>query len=235
MAGGKTPAIAAPAADAIAAGSGSSAAAAAAAPAAARWAHALAAPEKGCLLIANEGMFDVGQIYFRRAVVLIIEHGARGTAGLILNQPTTSTMVEVTEGQDAQIAGFEDNTLYFGGDVVSGTGDGTDAVNLMHGREDVEGTEILKGVKLGGLEEALARVAEGTAQPQEFKFFCRYCGWAPGQLQEEVKAGIWYLAACDVPTILDNYIQGQPDGLWSDVLRRMGGKYADVANQWGDR
>ncbi|KAG5184482.1 hypothetical protein JKP88DRAFT_354442 [Tribonema minus] len=107
-------------------------------------------------------------------------------------------------------------------------------VNFMHGRDDCEGIEVIKGVKLGGLPDALALVAQGKADPSEFKFFVRFCGWGPGQLAREVKLGAWYAAACDVGTVLDQYTdESQPAALWTEVLARMGGKYKTLAEKWG--
>ncbi|KAG5191686.1 hypothetical protein JKP88DRAFT_352225 [Tribonema minus] len=197
-----------------------------------KWAHALAAPEKGCLLLARDGMFGESQKYFKNAVILVIEHGATGSVGLILNQPTVRSMGEVTGGDSglAHLPGLERNRLYFGGDVGKRRDDGLDVVNFMHGRDDCEGIEVIKGVKLGGLPDALALVAQGKADPSEFKFFVRFCGWGPGQLAREVKLGAWYAAACDVGTVLDQYTdESQPAALWTEVLARMGGKYKTLA------
>ncbi|KAG5181553.1 hypothetical protein JKP88DRAFT_354682 [Tribonema minus] len=129
-----------------------------------------------------------------------------------------------------QHLGLERNRLYFGGDVGKRRDDGLDVVNFMHGRDDCEGIEVIKGVKLGGLPDALALVAQGKADPSEFKFFVRFCGWGPGQLAREVKLGAWYAAACDVGTVLDQYTdESQPAALWTEVLARMGGKYKTLA------
>eukprot|EP00611_Tribonema_gayanum_P030937 TRINITY_DN8769_c0_g1_i1.p1 TRINITY_DN8769_c0_g1~~TRINITY_DN8769_c0_g1_i1.p1 ORF type:complete len:319 (+),score=79.19 TRINITY_DN8769_c0_g1_i1:62-1018(+) len=201
-----------------------------------KWAHALAAPEKGCLLLARDGMFGESQKYFKNAVILVIEHGATGSVGLILNQPTVRSMGEVTGGDSglAHLPGLELNRLYFGGDVGKRRDDGLDVVNFMHGRDDCEGIEVIKGVKLGGLPDALALVAQGKADPSEFKFFVRFCGWGPGQLAREVKLGAWYAAACDVGTVLNQYTdESQPAALWTEVLARMGGKYKALAEKWG--
>jgi hypothetical protein len=67
------------------------------------------------------------------------------------------------------IPGLEHNTLYFGGDVGRRRDDGMDTVNLLHGRADIAGIEVMKGVKLGGLADALEAIARGTANAEEFK------------------------------------------------------------------
>jgi putative transcriptional regulator len=119
--------------------------------------------------------------------------------------------------------------IYQGGDVGGRREDGLDVVNLMHGHE-LPGHEVVRGVRLGGLREALAKVGEGRASPQDFKFFSKYAGWGPGQLEAEVEAKSWYVAACDVGTVLEQHLEeDQPDRLWREILIRMGGPFEDIA------
>jgi hypothetical protein len=44
-----------------------------------RWAHGLAAPERGCLLVARRP--DLGPL-FTHSVVLVVDHGERGERGV---------------------------------------------------------------------------------------------------------------------------------------------------------
>ncbi|CAB1096847.1 unnamed protein product [Ectocarpus sp. CCAP 1310/34] len=186
------------------------------------WAHPLVRPELGCLVIAKQGMFVTQQQYFYKAVALVIQHGDDGTVALILNRPTTFTMGDVCKGDLQSVPGMEDNVLYMGGDVTGARDDGLDVVNLMHGREDVPGMEVVKGLRLGGLKEALALVAQGRAQPEEFKFFSRYSGWGPGQLEAEVLAGAWELAACDLESVLESQNHpDQPGHFWGEIMGRL--------------
>ena len=84
-----------------------------------------------------------------------------------------------------------ENALYFGGDV----GDGT--VSFLHGSELVRGSaEVLPGVYLGGYDSACELVKDGDIAAKDFKFFARYCGWGPGQLESECARGVWYPVAC---------------------------------------
>ncbi|CAM9200549.1 unnamed protein product [Ectocarpus fasciculatus] len=167
-------------------------------------------------------MFTTQQQYFYKAVALVIQHGDDGTVALILNRPTTFTMGDVCKGDLHPVPGMEDNVLYMGGDVTGARDDGLDVVNLMHAREDVPGMEVVKGLRLGGLKEALALVAQGRAQPEEFKFFSRYSGWGPGQLEAEVLAGAWELAACDLESVLESQNHPeQPGHFWGKIMGRL--------------
>ncbi|CAI7909092.1 unnamed protein product, partial [Closterium sp. NIES-53] len=49
------------------------------------WAHPIAVPETGCVLLAHPRAFGVSQQYFNRAVIFLLMHGPQGTAGVILN------------------------------------------------------------------------------------------------------------------------------------------------------
>lgn len=186
------------------------------------WAHALSAPEKGCLLVAADHEFRMSQQYFHQAVILVLEHHENGSMGIILNRPTQYDMGYVSGEPEGP---FAKNALYFGGDV----GDGT--VSFLHGRDDVKGSvEVLPGVYLGGYESACELVQQdGSAcRADEFKFFARYCGWAPGQLESECERGVWYPIAAAKELSLKQVIQ-LPKPLWREILELCGGELAEVA------
>ena len=186
------------------------------------WAHVIAAPEKGCLLVAADQEFRMSQQYFHQAVILVLEHHENGSMGIILNRPTQYNMGYVSGEPSGP---FAENALYFGGDV----GDGT--VSFLHGREDVKGSvEVLPGVYLGGYESACELVQQdgSTCLPDEFKFFARYCGWAPGQLESECERGVWYPIAAAKELSLKQVIQ-LPKPLWREILELCGGELADIA------
>jgi len=179
------------------------------------WAHAIGAPERGCLLVAKGDEFTVGQQYFHQAVILLLDHGEQGSMGVILNRPTQYSMGYVS-GDDA--GPFADNALYFGGDV----GDGT--VSFLHGSGKVAGSvEVLPGVYLGGYESACELVKEGEVDASECKFFARYCGWGPGQLRGECERGVWTPVAYSKQIALKQVIQ-LPKPLWREVSELVGGE-----------
>jgi len=185
------------------------------------WAHPIAVPEKGCLLLANAFMFLGNQQYFNQAVVLLIEHNESGSMGIILNRPTQYDMGQVTD----QAGPFESNPVYFGGDV----GDG--AVSLIHGRRDVTNSlEIRPGLYLGGMDCAKQMVTDGQAKPEEFKFFARYAGWGPGQLESEAERDVWYVAASAKELVLKPVIK-LPKPLYREILELMGGEYSETARK----
>ena len=178
------------------------------------WAHVIGAPERGCLLVARGDNFTQGQQYFHQAVILMLEHNEKGSMGVILNRPTQYSMGYVSGDESGP---FARNALYFGGDV----GDGT--VSFLHGSSSVTGSvEVSAGVFLGGYESACELVKTGEVEANDCKFFARYCGWGPGQLQSECERGVWYPVACSKQIALKQVIQ-LPKPLWREVSELVGG------------
>ena len=58
------------------------------------------------------------------------------------------------------------------------------------------------------------------------RWFNRYAGWGPGQLEAECQAGVWFTAAASSSVILnlDQNLSGRE--MWHAILEMMGGDYA---------
>lgn len=62
---------------------------------------------------------------------------------------------------------------------------------------------MVKGVFLGGFEDAKEEVKSGRLPAEDFQMISRYSGWGPGQLAKECVAGVWFPAAAGSALILD--------------------------------
>jgi putative transcriptional regulator len=172
-------------------------------------------PQPGVLLIAPPMMQEPN---FRRTVVLLCEHGAEGTFGLILNRPLTLRLSEVIDSADPV-----DTFLSLGGPVQP------DTLHMLHrcGQHVPEAVTVLDGVCWGGDFEVIKSLVEtGRAGAQELRFFLGYAGWSEGQLASEIAADGWIVSRADEALIF----REQPEALWRTALRRMGGDYAMLAN-----
>ncbi|PSC74897.1 hypothetical protein C2E20_1753 [Micractinium conductrix] len=160
-----------------------------------RWAHLLAQPERGCLLVARP---RPGLGMFANTVILLLEHeDGEGSSGLILNMPTPLLINNLGLEEDIADA-FRHCPLFIGGPVTK------NLLHVLHGRRDVEGAlEIIEGVYAGGVEAASALVRRGEASPKEFMLLSGYSGWGPWQLQAELRQGTWLPVAASQAVIMD--------------------------------
>ena len=163
----------------------------------------------GILLIAAAGMFDPN---FGRSVVLLCEHQAKGSFGLVLNQRLDATMSDLIETCDW------DSPVYRGGPVELG------ALHFIHCRDDIDvgSHEVLPGVFWGGDFVKLNRLlSEGVLTPEECRFFLGYSGWGEGQLQNELEHEGWYLCSASRELV---FKQDSAD-FWRQTLKQMGPDY----------
>ncbi|MGZ5419584.1 MAG: YqgE/AlgH family protein, partial [Solirubrobacterales bacterium] len=161
---------------------------------------------RGKLLIASPSMPD----WFRRAVVLIVEHTEEGAFGLVLNRPSVATVGEAVP-RLADIAGDE-AMIHIGGPVQP------DGVVALGQFEDLSASPriVVGDVGLVDLEHppgGLGRI----------RLYAGHSGCGPEQLDGEVEEEAWIIGE---PTAGDAFDQGD---LWAAALARMGGEYALLA------
>ncbi len=165
----------------------------------------------GTLLVAAPVMDDPN---FRQTVILLCDHGAEGSFGLVLNQPTDVHLGDVMDSYFV-----DDPPLFLGGPVQRET------LHFVHRYADAipESISVLPNVQWGGTYDAVeARVQNEGAPPDQIRFFLGYTGWSPHQLQHEVEQDAWILTKARANWIFDT----EPQALWRTVMRAMGGEYA---------
>jgi len=173
-------------------------------------------PEKGSLLISEPFLPDPN---FERTVVLLCEHNEDGSIGFVLNKPSILKFDEAVE----EVSDFSP-TLYVGGPVQQ------DTLHFIHRSPDeLEGSiqvtdEIFWG---GNYEQLITMINTRNIVPEDFKFFLGYSGWAPGQLEEELKQKSWIVI--NNPTAVEVF-DIEPKILWKEVLNNLGGKFKIISN-----
>jgi putative transcriptional regulator len=168
---------------------------------------------KGTLLVALPTLLDPN---FRQSVVLLCDHGSEGSLGLVLNRPARLELSGLIR-EYPTLAGIE--RVFVGGPV---------AVNhvlvLYRGGPGPEDHSVFTDVFLAKNLEALQE-RRLFGQDERLRCFLGYAGWAPGQLEAEMKTGAWHLFPAD-PSLI---FHAEPVSLWSQMMRRIGGKWAMYA------
>lgn len=179
----------------------------------------------GRLLVATP---EISDGVFRRSVVFVIEHsGAEdgGTLGVVINRPTRTPV-------GAVLADWHDlmtspSVLHEGGPVQR---DGALCLGqlrpgLAPGFPYGEGREYLgeggpRPVRPTSGDVGLVDLDADTAlvapQVSALRVFAGHSGWEPGQLEDEVAEGAWFV----VPSQPSDLFSTEPETLWRTVLRR---------------
>jgi putative transcriptional regulator len=154
---------------------------------------------------------------FVRSVVLMIEHGERGSFGLIVNQPTPIKAAELLDSLELPWRGDPDAIVWSGGPVGRTTG------WVLH--EPLSEDEVLPGTAAVGPGIALSTSTDrlrviAASPPGRVRLLLGYSGWAPGQLAAEMSRGSWIHAEADPALIFE----GASDDMWTRALRSLGVK-----------
>jgi putative transcriptional regulator len=178
----------------------------------------------GRLLVASP---ELGDPNFERGVILLLDHGAEGALGIVLNRPTGLSVEEILEPWYDQACLAPPSVVFSGGPVsreaVIGLARSPQAeMDLLR----IDGISQWRPVldRLGTVDLSV------PPQSQPFtlngaRLFSGYAGWTTGQLEEEISEGAWYV----VDAAEGDLLCAEPDRLWHDVLRRQRAELAMLA------
>ncbi|MEY4366500.1 MAG: hypothetical protein RLZZ305_1844 [Actinomycetota bacterium] len=167
--------------------------------------YATIPPSAGALLVAAPSIIDPN---FARTVVQLVNHDHTGSLGVVINRPDTSPDPVLAAALGDWLAMSASPGVVFRGGPVSpdsflclvSTPSGVRSVDIAN--EDPAGT------------------------PGPWRVFRGYAGWAPGQLDDELRGAGWYVVESEP----DDMFSSGPDRLWRDVLARQSGtvrRFAD--------
>ena len=166
-------------------------------------------PKKGRILISDPFLPDP---YFKRSVVLLVDHHDEGSLGFIINKP-----LEISLDQTELNIDNTQHKMYFGGPVQS-----SDLFYVHNRGNEVEGSvEIKDGLWWGGNFEIVeSMLKDGTLNQKDIRFFVGYSGWDADQLLKEINDDSWLVADLDLIPIFDT----ESENLWSSILEGMDGQ-----------
>lgn len=154
---------------------------------------------RGHLLIASPGLFD----YFRRTVVLVVEHTPDGAFGVVLNRRADHQVAELVPELGPLVE--RDAPLWLGGPVAE------DSIVVLGEYEEPAEAAGAIGHGIGLVDP------EGEAELRRARVFVGHAGWGPGQLDDEIERDSWIVTGFGT----DDLFSG--GDLWAESLKRLGG------------
>jgi putative transcriptional regulator len=161
----------------------------------------------GQLLIASPAMGEP----FDHAVILVARHSSDGALGIVINHPLDSRPIaRVLEALGADASGVTGSVgLFLGGPVGPDTG--FVVYSADYHRADT--VDIDGSVALSEAAGVLRDIGLGRGPRKSLVAF-GYAGWAPSQLDGELKAGAWVTVPEDPALVFDD----DRTKVWADAL-----------------
>ena len=161
--------------------------------------------KKGVLLVAHPSLMDPN---FQQTVVLVCEHGAEGTLGVIINRPTEVPLSEALP--NVSVLKGTSYVLFAGGPVQP------DGILMLFRVVEAPNQlrKIFERVYLGLNREVLERVITKPNPTETFRAYAGYAGWAPGQVEFEMAMGSWAVVPADTSSVFDK----ASETLWAEMV-----------------
>jgi len=165
------------------------------------------------LLVATPGLRDPN---FVRSVVLLVSHSDEGALGFIVNRPTDVRVSQVLSNLGLGRGVGEDSIVLEGGPVrreagwiVYAPNEGTDP--------DPEALAVSEKLHVTASRRTLEAIGRGLG-PHRYHLVLGCAGWGPGQLEQEIAAGVWVPTDLNETLTLDMPLEDR----WGGALARMG-------------
>ena len=159
----------------------------------------------------------LGDPNFDRSLVLLAAHGPDGAFGWVINGRPLMTLGELlVRAGVAETAPDLPASVRFGGPVSP------EQVWVVYRSDerfaDIEGQfEVGQGVTASASRKVLEAIAKGIV-PKSIVGLVGYAGWAPSQLENEIKRGSWLPIDLTPSLVFDV----PPDRLWHAAYERVG-------------
>lgn len=145
----------------------------------------------GQLLVATPEMRDPR---FVETVIYMVKHSQEGAFGLVINRPLARGPLEdLLKGFGLNSDGVNGEiTVHYGGPVSPSAG------FILHSDDFLleDSAKVANGIAMTSDPKLIESMARGKG-PRQSLFIMGYAGWAPGQLEGELKAGSWFVVSGD--------------------------------------
>ena len=170
-------------------------------------ASATAAPGDTVLLVAKRQFEDP---IYGSTIVLAKPVQGGGHVGFIVNRPTKMSLAQLFPEHEAskKVA----DPLFLGGTVDMNL---VFALVETHGSRKDGTIRIAPDLFLAYETKAVDRIIE--SESDHARFFLGMVVWRPGQLDDELDRGLWYVDEPEAKLVL----RRKTDGLWEELLLRL--------------
>ncbi|OGA41441.1 MAG: hypothetical protein A3G24_06200 [Betaproteobacteria bacterium RIFCSPLOWO2_12_FULL_62_13] len=180
-------------------------------------------PASGIFLVATSQIRDPN---FRETVVLVTQPQRGGPFGVIVNRPLNRRLEEALP-QYETLKGKKD-VVYFGGPVARQA-----LVFVVRSAQPPpRAIRVLKDVYITVDREEIEGLLKRPDPTKALRVYAGHSGWAPGQLQNEIRRGGWHIVPADAETVFEK----DAATIWHDLSKRAALRRAritgDVSGAW---
>lgn len=177
---------------------------------------------KGKLLIAPP--VDTGSLW-DKTVILITEHDAAGSTGIILNKPSMMNMEEFGQRLGHEILDTEE-VVHIGGPVKP------TSVSFLHTSDWTSSNTLIINdeLSLSSAADIVPRLAKGD-RPERWRLMLGLCTWEPDQLLGEINATPPWdhsLQWCTMSNNLDVIFDNDEEDQWMQAIEQCGIEFAQA-------
>lgn len=164
---------------------------------------------RGSMLVATRRLQDAN---FAESVVLVLESGADGAVGVVVNRPSKLELRSVLP----EVKGLSQRSdpVFLGGPVQT-----FQLLLLVRAAEPpAQSMRVFRDVFVTASLDALNRAAADPPGDPRFRLFAGYAGWGRGQLEAEIARGDWTV----VPGDAEHVFAPAPERVWQSLSGREG-------------
>ena len=166
------------------------------------------ASQAGQLLVASP---EIGDPRFRHAVILVVRQDKAGALGIAINRPlgqvSLASLMDAIGESDTGVAG--NVRIFAGGPVEPRIG------FIVHSPEYRQGETVdIDGRVAMTASAAVLRDIGHHKGPKKFLVAFGYTGWGPGQLEDELARGAWFMEPEDPKLVFDE----DREKLWDEAM-----------------
>lgn len=169
----------------------------------------------------------LGDPNFNRSVVLLASHGSEGSLGWVINGLAIAPVAQLLRDAGLTPEGLElpNTSSYEANARVGGPVSPRSAWVLYrrHEKFDHAAQMVLDGEWAGTGDRAVVEAIARGEGPSRFRLILGYAGWAPTQLDEEIRAGAWLPASFDANLVFDGQPEEEVDGIWERAYAKLVG------------